>query len=294
MTRKEKVIVATKDVAPNDNGWANVQCPFCVDIKGTRTTRKTLGLNVESGYYHCFRCEVFGYTRDRVLCEKRLVVEEEVSRFDLPKNFHPLWTREGRVHADLEPAREFLNFRGIPTAVWGQARIGACLSGDFKMRVVIPVITEDHVEYDAWTPVSGIEYYGFVARSWSSQTNSFLRYMYPKGMDRGRLLFNSVALTEDTNIPIILAEGVMDALPYWPHGVALLGKPTGQQLKILAKTKRRICVCLDGDAWREAKTFANRLKLRGVDASWVKLPAGSDPNTIDKTWLLQKVNESYA
>jgi DNA primase len=103
-------------------------------------------------------------------------------------------------------------------------------------------------------------------------------------------LFNKSELFIDTPAPIFVVEGVFDALALYPHAVAVLGKPTTAQENIIAKTKRPICVALDGDAWQEGWAFAMRLRVRGRTAHPLKLPPCEDPATLGLAWL----KEAYA
>jgi DNA primase len=111
-------------------------------------------------------------------------------------------------------------------------------------------------------------------------------------MERGTSLFNHTALLQETDVPLIVVEGVFDAIPHLPHAAALLGKPTDDQIALLATTQRPVAFALDGDAWEEGWAWAEHLRFKGVHAGSVKLPPGKDPNDISPTWLARKAKES--
>src|SRR5262249_30190976 len=96
--------------------------------------------------------------------------------------------------------------------------------------------------------------------------------------------------------PLLLVEGVFDALPHWPHAAAFLGKPTGAHLAALDKHRGRpIVVILDGDAWEQGWAVAQRVRALGVPSiASVKLPAGFDPGELPTSWLMARARESLA
>lgn len=291
------------------NGWYRATCRFCPITRGTPDPRWSWGYLPEEGKWHCFRCGVFGFFGEAqgkdyappVKEERELDPElGEASR--LPSTFE-LIADTTVVIDDLfgasldpyQPVREFLKKRGVSRALAREVGIGVCLRGckgsdpsctpdtrcmacRFRNRIIIPV------------KVQG-EQLGFVARTW--RKTAMVNYLYPKGMPRGRTVFNHAALERETDEPVMVCEGVFDALPYWPDAVACLGKPTEDQLDTIAGAKRPIVVTLDGDAWREAKIAGMLLEQMGATrVGWVKLPPCRDPNEVDPKWLREQARAS--
>jgi DNA primase len=89
-----------------------------------------------------------------------------------------------------------------------------------------------------------------------------------------------------------VVEGVFDALALWPDAVAVLGKPSDQQVDALINAKRPVVIVLDGDAWLEGKWLAARLCLRGKRAGHIRLPPGVDPDEVDRKELEQQAMEA--
>ena len=81
-------------------------------------------------------------------------------------------------------------------------------------------------------------------------------------------------------------------MPYWPHAVAFLGKPSHEQVDMLMDCDRSIVIVLDGDAWREGWALAERLKLAGKRAAMVRLPPKTDPNDVDRRWLVTEARKA--
>lgn len=271
----DEVIALLADAIPSGDGWLRANCPFCPGLVGKFDKNRSFGFNEHSGYYHCFRCLISGkveiseewapVTKDRHL---------ETSEGDMspPKGFIPLWVGDGLTAHCLKDAREYLLKRGLDFQTIADAKIGACLDGDFANRIVVPILD---VADETWL--------GYAGRDWTNQ--QYLRYRYPVGMPRSTIMYQQKALFVETDEPILVVEGVFDALSFFGHAVAVLGKPSPWQVQALSGSKRPVAVVLDGDAWEEGWALARKLKLAGVQAGSVKLPAGEDPNSVDHDWL---------
>jgi DNA primase len=107
-----------------------------------------------------------------------------------------------------------------------------------------------------------------------------------------RLLYQGAQRFRETDEPLLVVEGMFDALPYIGSAVALLGKPSDIQVRMLAESRRPLVIALDGDAIRDSRALQQRLKLRGVTAGMVKLPPGMDPGDVEPSWLIQRAAEA--
>lgn len=271
----------------SDSEWIRYNCPFCLSRTGKPDKRESMGYNRESGISHCFKCKkkvklntqevdkILG-TRHGSVPDIYKATEEEAA--EPPEDFTPIWCEPAASSMFYQPAISFLKSRGIPQHVWRDAGIGACITGRHKGRVIIPIFNEDDTKWCGW-----------VGRTWYHTTK--LRYLYSKGFRREKHLLNHSAILVPTEEPVILVEGSLDALPYWPNGVAVLGKPAHNHLNLLKKSKRPIAVCLDGDAWQEGWGFSQQLRLNGIRAGHVKLPPTEDPNSVDRDWLISEARK---
>ena len=240
-----------------DSEWIRFTCPFCYERTGKADKRESMGYNRESGVCHCFKCKkklkLDVYEVNKILGKRISMPEvrhyspEEAAQ--PPEKFTPLWCKPGIDDLWLKPARDFLDKRGISRDIWGQVGIGACAFGKQATRIIIPIRNKDDT---AWA--------GWVGRTWHNNTN--LKYIYSKGFRRDSHLLNHSAIYIETDEPVLIVEGSLDALPYWPHGVAVLGRPAKNHLNLLKHSRRPIAVCLDGDAWQEGWAFAQKLKLQ--------------------------------
>lgn len=270
-------------------GWGRCTCPLCAHRVGTADRHYSMGVNRNTGRYHCFRCQGWGYLRGAAsaLAPERIddsPEAEDAPYLGPPEDWTPLWEGDGATAAVLRPARDYLARRGVTAQTLAEARIGACLRGRQAGRVVVPVLAVD-----------GETWLGWQARVWAAKLSpKTIKYVTATGMDRYSTLFNEAALAVDTDVPALVVEGQYDALPYWPDVVALLGKPSEGQVEKLLGARRPLVVALDGDAWLEGEMLAMRLAFDGAAASWVKLPPGQDPGSVRPAWLWRAAQAAAA
>ena len=266
-------VLETHETTMSD--WVRVSCPFCVTRIGKDDRRCSFGVNCASGFFHCFRCGIKGKIKGEEFDDafSKPYVPTEKQEIEKPEGYVPLWMEPGLNAEALSDARGYLRGRGFGRKTWDAAKIGACYRGYFSNRIIVPIIED-------------CKWYGFVARDWVG--NAERKYLYPLGMNRTELLWQKYLLYEESNEPVIIVEGVFDALPYYGAAVACLGKPTHRQIEMIKQAKRPIAVVLDGDAWEEGYALSQRLRLNGNKAGYVKLPAGEDPGSVDCGWLLEE------
>jgi hypothetical protein len=270
-------------------GWQRTRCPLCATRIGSKDWRGGLGLNGSDGKWHCFRCGAFGglpelrdEDADARTADDALVPAEPV---EVAENWYSLAGDEASASVLFDPAWDFLAQRGVWYELVEQAHIGVCLRGNCAGRVVIPVLNElGDVRQEAWL--------GWVGRSWQRRGHP-MPYRYPKGMKRRGLLWNSAALDVETDVPLLVGEGVFDVLKFWPDGVALFGKPDDLQLDRLVEAPRPVVVCLDGDAHTAGWMMALKLRHLGHPrVGALRLPPGTDPDEIDPFVLRDAAVES--
>jgi DNA primase len=270
---------ALLDAIPSANGWWRTNCPFCSSTLGKPDRKRSFGVFVQTGGYHCFRCGMSGRAQNLALPESLADAPPvPIEAMDPPPGFLALASHEGETALCLEPARRYLRGRGIDERLWRDAGIGACATGRYADRVVVPIMADD----GTWA--------GWVARTWNKQAER--TYLYPRGMQRGDLLYRHSILRERTTAPAMVVEGVFDVLALWPNAVALLGKPSGSQVEALVASNRPVVIVLDGDAWEEGRMLALKLRFRGQHAGSVRLPPRIDPDEVPLAWLHEEARRA--
>lgn len=270
--RAAEVAYAIAGRTPNARGKVRTNCPFCVARKGKADRRQSLQVNKLNGWWDCFRCG----SKGRLPGDYEEIVKPEpvkVEPMTLPDEYIPLWTEAGMTSMACQPAFEYLATRNVGQNIIEAARIGACARGRMASRIVVPI---DNVDGSLA---------GWVARAWTKEADR--KYLYASGMARAGLIYNGAVLQEESDIPVLVVEGVFDTFPFWPDGVAVLGKPGEGQIKALAEARRPVAVVLDGDAWEEGMWLAYRLRFEGAKAGFVKLPPGKDPDEMQIDQLIE-------
>jgi DNA primase len=265
-------------------GQVSFNCIECDEGKG----KGNLEISVEKSVYHCWACGISGplgklfdsygnKKQKKVYLLLRPEEEQEkktkVIRLKLPEGY----TKFKDSNPIYPPHREALNYlykRGITDDMIEKYQIGYTTKGDYSGRIIVPSYTQDEK----------LNY--FVARDWGGKSK--LKYKNPIA-EKDKIIFNEHLIDWDKDI--FLVEGVFDAF-FLENSVPMLGKYISELLfeSIYTKSKGNIIICLDGDAFNDAKklykelnggTLYNRVKL-------LKLPI--DKDVCD---LRGKVDEFY-
>jgi len=283
------VLSAIAEGSVATSGWVRSRCPFCLLRKGSEGRFGNFAISPETGYYHCFRCFVKGslhqlpagwgeaVSRPKVATPNILDVSQDM-RVDLPVGFRPFADPNVWYRAKARPGIEYCLKRGLSPQLILEAGIGYVEeSEDFRVlrRVIIPIMD----------PSSNFPL-GWVGRQWTKK--SVLPYLYGEGMTRSATIYNGKALlTRDPNLCFIV-EGAFDVLALWPHAIAVLGTYSEQQVDMIAQSKRRFVVVLDGDAHNSAMGLAMKLDEAGVPVGCVRLPPKLDPDEVPFEWLTEQ------
>jgi len=285
---------ALDDAVSTGGDWWRVNCPVCPSRTGKEDLRRSFAMRPE-GYYLCHKCGVRGWSktvkqelggewtaRSFLRDFSDITNEDSPERKKPPKEYIALGTHEGKTAISIGWARDYLLNRGVPEDLWGPLQIGACATGFFAGRIIIPVVTKRG------------EWNGFVARA--AMPGLDPKYIYPKGFHRASVFFNEPILESkcDDESPVLITEGVFDAIKLFPDAVACLGKPTNNQTqKLLSAHKNAVVgVLLDADAQSEGEALALKLQLYGVRAFYIKLPPGEDPGGMDEAELRALIDNS--
>ena len=273
MSERDDLVSSAVEGKPQSvSGWRRGPCPFCLLKLGKEDRKNCLGVHA-SGAFHCFRCAVRGRLSNVELPDDEVFdgADDDWTTGE-PESFEPIYSGEGLDALCLEPARAYLEKRKIPPRALRWSRVGFCFSGRYRNRVVFPVLRAGDARWR-----------GFVARSILKGAER--PYLYAKDMPRGTYFYGEEFLAEDTATPIVVVEGVIDALALWPDAVAVLGKPSEAQVQKLLAAPRPIAVAFDPDAYGEAQALVSELRIKGQRAGAVRLPLGHDPDEVAPEWL---------
>jgi DNA primase len=184
---------------------------------------------------------------------------------ELPKEFISLTDIvENRITTiESKHAIKFLRNRGITADDIVKYNIGFCNDGPYKERVIIPSYDEN-----------GIVNY-FIARAYKDGPT---KYKNPPADAKSAIGWE---LYINWDAPIILVEGMFDALTIKRNVIPLFGKIIHEKLmkKLVASSVNRIYIALDPDAIKNALKYCEQLMAYGKEIYLVELD-GKDANEI--------------
>jgi len=156
--------------------------------------------------------------------------------------------------------KKYLYERGITDNDFIKYRIGYSTSGEYGGRVIIPSYSE-----------SGALNY-FVARSYDG---NYFKYNNPEA-SKDIIFFENLI---NWNVPIILCEGVFDAMAIRRNAIPILGKSISNALykKIITSNVKDIYIALDTDARDRALQIAEKFLNQGKRVFLIDLP-DKDPS----------------
>lgn len=249
-------------------------CPFCNHQK------PKLEVNIGNQHWHCWVCNVSGRKIPllfRKLNASREKIAQAVKEFEqveyrpnktttdtpvieLPKEYQPLWVMD-KANPEYRNAVRYLLNRGITIHDILKYRIGYCSVGPYSGKIIIP-------SYDA----NGSLNY-FVGRAYYESDT--MKHKNPK-VSKDII---GLELHINWDMPIILVEGVFDAIAIKRNAIPLFGKTISNTLKkrIVERKVKTIYICLDLDARKQALETAEYFMSNGIDVYFVEL-TGKDPS----------------
>ena len=141
-------------------------------------------------------------------------------------------------------------------------KIGFCDDGVYQNRIIVPSYDEN-----------GLLNY-FVGRSFMGG----MKYKNPN-VSRDIVPFDWFIAW---SYPIVLCEGVFDAISIRTNAIPMLSKKPSKSLlkKIFEKKVKTIYIALDEDAKKDAYNLSEFFRDFGIDSKVVKLPKDKDPNDL--------------
>jgi hypothetical protein len=200
------------------------------------------------------------------------VTTEESKVVQLPKEYIPLWkptTSVIRKHA-----LSYLERRGVTPAEMLKYQIGYCEDGIYKHKIIVPSYDEN-----------GMLNY-FVGRSFYDTTFKHKNPDVSKDVVGFEMMVN-------WDLPIVICEGVFDAMAIRMNAIPLFGKSPQTQLqsKLIEKGVKKVYLALDSDAFQNALRFAETLMNNGVDVHMVELK-DSDPSELGFDKIYDKIKNT--
>ena len=189
---------------------------------------------------------------------KRNTNNEDKKIVRLPNEFKPLWLDGNsiiRKHAIV-----YLKNRGITLVDIIRYGIGYCEEGLYANRIIVPSYSSD----------------------------GELNYFVGRDIYEGGMKYKNPPVSKDVigldlfinwNEPIVLCEGVFDAIAIRRNAIPLFGKtiPKSLKMKIYEKKVKEIYILLDNDAIKDSIKITDDLMRNGINVYFVKL-SEQDPS----------------
>lgn len=262
---------------PTARGNISVHCPFCHHRK-PKLEIKVVDSPDGSNPWQCWVCGTKGRTIRSLLKHlnltraeaesilqyvKRGEEQEETAKkaIRLPEEFESLeLAPHSSVYANR--VRKYLYARGLTDTDFVRYGIGYCMSGKYADRVIIPSYDENNI----------LNY--FVARSLNS--GAYLKYINPDVNKSDIIVFENLVNWDE---PIILCEGVFDAMAIRRNAVPLLGQNISPALmkKIITSSCPDVYITLDRDAVKRALKHCETFLNMGKRVFFIE-PSEKDPS----------------
>jgi len=257
-------------------------CPACGHHK------KKLQVNIQTGGWHCWVCQVdnkmggksffslfkkINATPEQfarlteIIGESRPAIDDgTVSAYDadvkiLPKEFLSL-TKVSNSPM-YQHAIHYLMRRGVTAMDVVKYNIGYADEGKYKNKVIVPSYDEEgKLNFFVCRAFMKDDPYTHQLPDWTKDIVGFECFV-------------------NWNMPIVIVEGVFDAIAVKINAIPLFGKTVGDDLhlKILRNRVSDIYICLDRDAIKNSIKYLETFIGEGRNVYFVDLP-GKDPSAI--------------
>ena len=269
-------------------------CPFCKHHK------KKMSVNFSINSWKCWVCDARGKNIYRLVrkfgnYQQRQKYRELQGRLDLtefedifkeinncetkqkvelPSEFISLCNRHLPLHS--KHALQYLEKRNIGKKEILRWKMGYCREGRYAGRIIIPSIDSD----------GDCNY--FIARSYVGHDRRYLNP--PCGRD---IIFNSLMV--DWDEPVVLVEGVFDAIVVGDNAIPILGSTLREDSKLfqsLAIHDTPIYVALDYDAEKKAQWIIKSCLKYDLEIRKINLEDYDDIGSMTQEVFISKMNSA--
>tara|TARA_B100000902_G_scaffold348249_1_gene356076 strand:- start:2308 stop:3252 length:945 start_codon:yes stop_codon:yes gene_type:complete len=252
-----------------------------------------LQINIQTGKWHCWVSNEGGHnlfqlfkkakaTHDQMDELSKLVGKPNYRRDDsettkkqvvkLPRDFKSMYEKSNSPV--YKQAMMYLLKRGVTGNDILKYNIGYCEEGAYRNRVIIP-------SYDK---------------------NGSLNYFVGRDVYNSKLKYKNPPVSKDVigfelfinwDEPLILCEGVFDAIAIKRNAIPLFGKTVQSKLKteLYLQSAKKIYIVLDEDAKKDALKLTSKLMENGIEVYFVHM-RDKDPSDIGFERMLHKIKNT--
>ncbi len=290
----ERVLGKSKNTS---NGNHAFYCP-----NHCHPTKHKLEINTETQYWSCWICGSKNGFKGRTISSlfrkiqaspeyyselKLILPNTKISHTDikhdvikLPDEFIPLYnlpdTLDKIQKIYIKQAWNYLKKRHISPDDLIKYNIGICLEGKYANRIIIP-------SYDEYFRINY-----FIARDFTGTQAS---YKNPLQHVKDIIPFEGYI---NWDVPIILCEGIFDALSIKRNVIPLFGKVIHDPLlkKILQSQCKKVYIALDKDAIKDSLQYVKKFMDYGIETYLVELD-GKDASELGFEHMIEILSNTY-
>ena len=268
VTLVNSVLGSGKATARNNYAY---HCPFCHHHKPKMEVNLTENKEGKNPW-HCWACDVKGTTiyslfrqlkveankftelKSLVKTSKSIKHTQVVNSVSLPNEFISLIDNNSN-EIKTRHAMAYLKSRNINQHDILKYNIGYCETGLYANMIIIPTYDKD----------GRLNY--FTARSF--EKDPYIKYRNPSA---SRDIIPNEHLI-NWKVPIVICEGLFDAIAIKRNAIPLLGKNIQSSLmkKIVTSFVNKIYIALDKDAMKQALRFCENLMAEGKEVYLVDM-----------------------
>jgi ribosomal protein L37AE/L43A len=261
-------------------------CPFCSHYN------PKFAINVIKGFWQCWKCGEKGRSLVKLLYKLRASAEditemrrllndqviipdtEPPTQLTLPPEYRPMWERSHTL--SYHQALNYILSRNINRDDIFRYQLGYCAEGRYAHRIIVP----SHDESGALN--------FFVARDYTGK--AYVNYLNPP-VSKNIIGFDYHL---NWNYPLVLVEGMFDAIATKRNATPLIGKYLSKKLqqKIIETGVKDIYVAFDQDAFTETLKISEKFMKNGVGVYVVEL-SGKDPSIIGFSEMNKLIKNSH-
>jgi DNA primase len=179
------------------------------------------------------------------------------------------------AHTDFfySKAMKYLKNRRIESYDIERYDIGYCDKGDYAGRIIVPSFDADNK----------LNY--FLARDFTG--NAYLKYKNPPVSKDVVVFENQIDFSE----PLILCEGVFDAIAIRRNAIALLGKniPSKLKMRLVEHGVKEVSIVLDNDAYKNALYISETLMNDNIKVKLVRM-GSEDAADLGFKKIIERIN----
>ena len=264
-------------------------CPFC----NHRKPKLEISMSTnEAGknFWECWVCETKGTTIRSLLYQLKTPNDQSaevlkylpkgsqiqykgISIIELPKEYQ-LLSEASKTSVIANNVKKYLYDRGLTDYDFIKYQVGYCTSGEYGGRIIIPSYSESN------------QLNFFIARTYDG---NYFKYKNPEA-SKDIVFFENLI---NWKTPIVICEGVFDAIAIRRNAVPLLGKNMANALykKILLSPSTDIYVALDADARNRALQISEKLLNQGKKVYLIEMK-DKDPSEMGFNAFTQHIQKA--